>query len=129
MRIFITGTAGFIGFHLARLLLQEGHSVHGFDGLTNYYDVSLKRRRHALLREHPAFTATEALLEDADALQQARGRGALRALVPRVLPLMKASSVKTAPATPPAANQHRGAWAPVQIGTCVLSARSDKGLL
>lgn len=56
MRVFITGTAGFIGFHLARLLLQEGHSVHGFDGLTNYYDVSLKRRRHALLREHPAFT-------------------------------------------------------------------------
>lgn len=71
MRIFITGSAGFIGFHLARLLLEEGHSVHGFDGLTNYYDVSLKRRRHALLREHPAFTATEALLEDADALQQA----------------------------------------------------------
>lgn len=79
MRVFITGTAGFIGFHLARLLLQEGHSVHGFDGLTNYYDVRLKRRRHALLREHPAFTATEALLEDADALQQAAaGHGAVQ---------------------------------------------------
>lgn len=71
MRVFITGTAGFIGFHLARLLLEEGHVVHGFDGLTDYYDVRLKHRRHALLREHPGFTATEAMLEDLPALQAA----------------------------------------------------------
>ncbi len=36
MRLFITGTAGFIGFHLARPLLAEGHVVHGYDGLTDY---------------------------------------------------------------------------------------------
>jgi len=71
MRVFITGTAGFIGFHLARLLLDEGHRVHGYDGLTDYYDVRLKQRRHTLLREYPAFTATEALLEDMAALQAA----------------------------------------------------------
>jgi UDP-glucuronate 4-epimerase len=71
MRVFITGSAGFIGFHLARLLLQQGHTVHGFDGLTDYYDVRLKQRRHALLREHPHFTATEAMLEDERALQSA----------------------------------------------------------
>ncbi|GAB4407137.1 MAG: NAD-dependent epimerase/dehydratase family protein [Rhodoferax sp.] len=71
MRVFITGTAGFIGFHLARLLLDEGHTVHGYDGITDYYDVRLKQRRHALLREYPAFVATEAMLEDAAALEAA----------------------------------------------------------
>ena len=70
-RIFVTGTAGFIGFHLSRLLLAEGFAVHGYDGLTDYYDVTLKQRRHAILRENPAFAATEAMLEDDAALQRA----------------------------------------------------------
>ncbi|GAB4282850.1 MAG: NAD-dependent epimerase/dehydratase family protein [Roseovarius sp.] len=70
-RVFITGTAGFIGFHLARRLLAEGHAVAGFDGLTDYYDVALKRQRHALLRRHEGFSCTEAMLEDAPALNAA----------------------------------------------------------
>jgi UDP-glucuronate 4-epimerase len=70
-RVFITGTAGFIGFHLARLLLAEGHSVAGYDGMTDYYDVRLKQRRHAMLRQNPGFTATEAMLEDAETLTAA----------------------------------------------------------
>ncbi|HUH49061.1 MAG TPA: NAD-dependent epimerase/dehydratase family protein, partial [Mycoplana sp.] len=49
MRYFITGTAGFIGFHLARRLLEEGHEVVGLDGMTQYYDVSLKEARNAAL--------------------------------------------------------------------------------
>jgi len=69
--IFITGTAGFIGFHLARLLLAEGYRVHGFDGMTDYYDVRLKQRRHAMLLQHEAFRTTEALLEDQAALARA----------------------------------------------------------
>ncbi|MDQ0304629.1 NAD-dependent epimerase/dehydratase family protein [Ancylobacter polymorphus] len=63
-RIFITGTAGFIGFHLARLLLAQGWRVHGYDGMTDYYDVRLKQRRHAMLAQNEGFAATEAMLED-----------------------------------------------------------------
>jgi len=63
-RAFITGTAGFIGFHLARELLAEGFRVHGYDGMTDYYDVNLKMRRHAVLLQDPNFSATEAMLED-----------------------------------------------------------------
>ena len=69
-RIFITGTAGFIGFHLARLLLAEGYRVQGFDGMTDYYDVSLKHRRHAMLLQHPNFSTAEGMLEDHALLDQ-----------------------------------------------------------
>ncbi len=69
MRFLVTGTAGFIGFHLARRLLGEGHSVTGFDGMTTYYDVELKRRRHALLKTMSGFEAVEAMLEDMSALR------------------------------------------------------------
>lgn len=63
-RVFITGTAGFIGFHLAKLLLSEGFVVHGYDGMTDYYDVALKQRRHAMLLQNANFSATEGMLED-----------------------------------------------------------------
>lgn len=70
MRYLITGSAGFIGFHLSRRLLDEGHQVAGFDAMTPYYDVSLKEARNALAR-HSVFTAVSGRLEDADALNRA----------------------------------------------------------
>ncbi len=68
-RVLMTGSAGFIGFHLARHLLAEGFRVHGYDGMTDYYDVTLKQRRHQILLQTPAFSATEAMLEDDATLQ------------------------------------------------------------
>ena len=44
-RFLITATAGFIGFHMARLLLTDAHDVQGYDGMTDYYEVRLKQRR------------------------------------------------------------------------------------
>ncbi|MCZ8172922.1 MAG: GDP-mannose 4,6-dehydratase [Brevundimonas sp.] len=67
-RVLITGSAGFIGFHLAQLLLAEGFQIHGYDGMSDYYDVNLKRRRHQMLLQYPGFQATEGLLEDEEKL-------------------------------------------------------------
>jgi UDP-glucuronate 4-epimerase len=63
-KVLITGTAGFIGFHLAKFLLADGFEVQGYDGMTDYYDVALKQRRHAMLLQSPDFSAVEGLLED-----------------------------------------------------------------
>ena len=69
--VFITGTSGFIGFHLAQNLLAKGMRVIGYDGMTDYYDVSLKERRQHILMGHVNFTTINAMLEDADQLNNA----------------------------------------------------------
>ncbi len=71
MRYLITGTAGFIGFHLAKRLLDEGHFVVGFDGMTPYYDVRLKEKRTAILARSNGFKAVTGMLEDKAALDHA----------------------------------------------------------
>jgi UDP-glucuronate 4-epimerase len=53
--ILVTGAAGFIGFHLARRLLDDGRSVVGIDNLNPYYDPKLKERRLVILDEYPGF--------------------------------------------------------------------------
>ncbi len=55
MKILVTGSAGFIGFHLARRLLAESHAVVGIDAMVPYYDLRLKEARHGLLARSDAF--------------------------------------------------------------------------
>lgn len=71
MRILVTGTAGFIGFHLAKRLLAGGHRVLGVDAMTPYYDVRLKYARHEILGRNPGFCKETIELEDMDALTRA----------------------------------------------------------
>lgn len=82
MKILITGTAGFIGFHLANRLLQEGHSVVGVDQINDYYDVQLKKDRLAyagisvekglvqgvISNKYPDYIFYQASLEDKSAI-------------------------------------------------------------
>ncbi len=56
MNILLTGSAGFIGFHTAKALLERGDSVIGFDNFNQYYDPELKNARNALLEQHENFT-------------------------------------------------------------------------
>src|SRR5262245_49697614 len=62
--ILVTGAAGFIGFHVARQLLQEGRKVIGLDNLNNYYDPELKRARLDALCKDPAFSFIRMDLSD-----------------------------------------------------------------
>ena len=82
MKILITGTAGFIGFHLAERLLQDGHSIVGFDQVNDYYDVQLKKDRLAysginaekvpaqgvVSNKYPKYIFYQASLEDKSAI-------------------------------------------------------------
>ncbi|CRK75481.1 UDP-glucose 4-epimerase [Nereida ignava] len=64
----VTGSAGFIGFHLCQRLLRDGFRVIGLDAMTDYYDVALKERRHQILLQSEGFTACEDRLEDQQVL-------------------------------------------------------------
>jgi len=66
----VTGTAGFIGFHVAKRLLEGGHSVVGYDNLNDYYPVVLKQARHAELKKLEGFTAVEADLCELGTLEK-----------------------------------------------------------
>ena len=65
----VTGSSGFIGYHLCQRLLSEGWTVIGIDALTDYYDVALKKRRQAMLLAHPLFRTETAHIETPGLLQ------------------------------------------------------------
>jgi len=69
MRILVTGAAGFIGFHLARRLLELGHEVAGLDNFNDYYHPGLKRARDRLLRDHVHYASNELDLCDRHGLK------------------------------------------------------------
>lgn len=69
-KILITGAAGFIGFHLAKRLLDLGTTVLGLDNLNDYYDVSLKESRLRILKDYPCFTFVKGDLADADTVNK-----------------------------------------------------------
>lgn len=68
MRYLVTGTAGFIGFNLAKELLSRGHEVVGIDNFSDYYDVVLKENRNKVLRDFPNFAVHRIDLVDAPAV-------------------------------------------------------------
>ena len=61
---FITGSSGFIGFHLAMFFLSNDWEVVGLDALTDYYDVNLKKARQKILCENSNFHNYEGLIQD-----------------------------------------------------------------
>jgi UDP-glucuronate 4-epimerase len=70
MRVLVTGTAGFIGNRLAQRLLERGDEVIGIDNLNDYYDVSLKEARLALIQPHSGFTEARISIEDRSAMEE-----------------------------------------------------------
>ena len=71
MRIMVTGTAGFIGSHVAMQLLSDGHEIIGLDNLNDYYDVELKRARLARFQQQRGYTHITADLADRAAIEAA----------------------------------------------------------
>ena len=75
MIILLTGTAGFIGFHAAQGLLEQGHEVIGVDNLNDYYDKTLKAQRLARLKHYPNFEFHRLDIANSGALDSFHGRG------------------------------------------------------
>ena len=69
MKIMVTGTAGFIGNHLAIKLLERGDEVIGIDNLNDYYDVNLKLARLDRIKDHPNFTDVRADISDRERME------------------------------------------------------------
>lgn len=70
-KYFITGAAGFIGYHLSKRLLEAGATVIGYDNMNDYYDVNLKEHRLSFINDNPKFTFIRGDIADKAALEDA----------------------------------------------------------
>lgn len=70
MKYLVTGAAGFIGFFVAKRLLEQGHEVVGLDNLNDYYDPALKKSRLAILKKLPNFAFAKLSLEKRSAIEK-----------------------------------------------------------
>ena len=70
IKIFITGSSGFIGFHTAKNFLEKGYVVRGFDSMNSYYDVNLKKARLNILKKYKNFSFTKGNLENKKVLSK-----------------------------------------------------------
>ena len=73
-KLFITGSSGFIGFHVAKRYLDKGYKVRGFDSMNNYYDVKLKNSRLKILKNYKNFSFTKGNLENQKILDENIGK-------------------------------------------------------
>ena len=64
MKIFLTGSSGFIGFHLSKYLLEKGHTICGFDSMNSYYDINLKKSRLKILDKYKKFFFIKGRIEN-----------------------------------------------------------------
>ena len=71
MKIIVTGSSGFIGFHVSKKLLGSGNKVHGIDSMNNYYDVKLKKARLAILKKYKNFSFSKVKIENSKDLGKA----------------------------------------------------------
>lgn len=81
MKVLVTGAAGFIGYFVARSLLERGDTVVGIDNLNDYYDVSLKQARLNLLRDYDRFEFRRMSLEDKAAIDELFARSGFNRVV------------------------------------------------
>ena len=70
MKVLVTGVAGFIGMHVAKLLLERGDTVIGIDNLNDYYDPTLKLARLGQLKPYSGFTFVKGDIADCEAINE-----------------------------------------------------------
>ena len=81
MKILVTGAAGFVGFHLTKRLLDDGHVVVGIDVINDYYDVALKQARLAQISAHNQFAFVQIDLADRQAMEALFAEGQFECVV------------------------------------------------
>ena len=121
MTVLVTGAAGFIGYHLTRVLLERGEEVIGIDSLSPYYDVALKHERLARLSQKPAFSFHHMDVADRKALS---GMGSSGRNIDRIVHLAAQPGVQHSLVAP---HDYTAANVDGQLAVLEL-ARSCKGL-